>query len=302
MAYENPSVRHLAWCLFSEPMARLPEIQNLIIEPSPQTLEWLDELDQNPSPLVEYINSNNGRLLGSYFECLWQYFFIYGPHWRLLKHHLQVFEGKQTLGELDILASNHIEQNLHIELAVKFYLLTPKEDGHELNHWLGPQSHDRLDKKLSKLANKQFPIILHPQTLALLSESQLPKQYQSALALKGYLFKHISMTPVHYHEQIHSKGHLCDWLHHNECPLILDTDGRWAVLPKHQWLGPYKKHSSDEVEILSSNEARTYIQRHFNDEPYAYALMLVKLDDAQEEAKRFIIVHNQWPTPMKLKG
>jgi len=298
MAYQSPHVRHLAWCLFSEPMAQVPNVQALTIEPSPEIQQWLKQLDENPQPLIEYLARNNARLLGSYFECLWQFFFQNAPDWQLLAHHFQVFEGKQTLGELDILART-AQQDWHIELAVKFYLLPKANNGQTLKDWIGPQSHDRLDKKINKFVEKQLPFLHHDQTELFLQQHQLPSDFQQAVALKGYLFVHIFDTPLPFHPNINPNVEMGKWLHASETHQLFEKDFNWVVLPKLDWLGGYDVKQND-LPILDSQASSHYIQNHFTASPYPYALMLVKLDETQQhEVERFLVVHDQWPTPVK---
>lgn len=302
MEYQSTCVRHLAWCLFSEPMAKLPSIQPLQIRPDSEVLDWLTSLDSNPKPLVDYLGANNARLLGSYFECLWQFFFQNAPHWQLLKHHFQVFDGKQTLGELDILAKAEKCPAIHVELAVKFYLLQPNQTGGSLKHWLGPQSHDRFDLKLDKLAQKQLPMIDHPMTEQALKDQNLPLNWQQALCLKGYLFTHILQSNIQLHPHINQKALMGKWLHNNEADLILDKEYDWVVIPKPQWLGAYAHQPDSELTVLNSTQALSFINAHFTQDSYTYALMLVKLGKTYPHEKaRYMVVHDQWPTQVKSK-
>ena len=301
MAYQSPLVRHLAWCLFSEPMVHIPNANALSIEPSSEILNWLTQLDENPQPLRDYLSDQNARLLGSYFECLWQFFFENAPNWQLLAHHVQVFENNQTLGELDILAKGTQQQALHVELAVKFYLLPKEHNGQLLNHWIGPQSRDRLDKKVDKFINKQLPFIKHPHTQQTLQSKNLPDDYLQAVVLKGYLFEHISTPKVSFPSTVNSKVNLGKWLHAHEHEILLSSPANWIVIPKLDWLGPFITANSD-LPTLDNQALSTHIQAHFTESDYPYALMLVKLDPAQEqEIERFLVVHDQWPTPLNIR-
>ena len=309
-----PTVRHLTWCLLSPPLAAMDSIQSLNISNDEALFTWLDQLNKNPSHLLKYIQENNHRLLGSYFECLWQYYFLHGPNAHLLDHHVQVSDGKQTLGEMDILAILH-DQSYHIELAVKFYLQLPNTSGKQPAHWVGPQSHDRLDIKLEKLQQKQFPFLYHPCTTHLLAEKNLDKDYTQALALKGYLFREYTADyeqTKKNSEQLPeacehgSKGklshspNLANWIHAKNLQQVLDKqEAHWAILEKHQWLGEYFAQSDEQVS--ASSQVQTTIHQHFyeNKQPQKiFALMLVKMEKVNGgylESERYFVVHDHWP-------
>ena len=309
--YKNPSVRHLAWCLFSEPMAFVEQAPALTIEPSQNLLNWLAELDHNPEPLEAYLDDHNRVLLGSYFECLWQFFFSHHPQWQLHDHHIQVIDGKQTLGELDIIAQSLNKKcDYHIELAVKFYLRHPNKLGNELQDWLGPQSHDRLDLKLNKLNDKQLPFLHNPATQRQLIQRNLPNKPQQRLILKGYLFEPWLETKSCLHQSINPNVLTAYWLHQQQVQAFLQTQTkatkqlRWALLPKAYWLGPYEHHADSTIDVHSCSEIQAIITHHFSDSEYPFALMLVALSESNEleiESRRYLIVHDNWPAKLKKK-
>lgn len=304
MHYHTPQVRHLAWSLFSPPMATLPEAPSFSVEPDKATLEWLKALDEDPSALLDYLSSQNSRLLGSYFECLCQFFFSHGPHWQLLGHHIQVHDGQHTLGELDLVACHNASQTTqHIELAVKFYLFDAHSSDTGLHQYLGPQSHDRLDLKLNKLAQKQLPFLQDPHTQARLTQLNIPHPTQQQLVLKGYLFYPLDQALHSHHTAIHPDCPTGTWLHQMHSQEVLKQDALWAILPKHEWLGPYTcSQNPQTIALLNSTQAQTAIKQHFELSDYPHALMLVKLeqqDSDYHETERFMLVHDQWPTPVK---
>ncbi|MFY0642391.1 MAG: DUF1853 family protein [Bermanella sp.] len=291
-------------------MAFLERAPALTIEPSHNLLDWLSELDQNPEPLESYLDNHNRVLLGSYFECLWQFFFKYNPQWQLLGHHIQVIDAKQTLGELDIIAQHLPEKcHYHIELAVKFYLKHPDKQGDELQDWLGPQSHDRLDLKLNKLQEKQLPFLYHQATQNQLKENDLPNNPEQRLVMKGYLFEPWPDTPSCFHQDINPNVLRAYWLHQQQVEALLQGQTshtqtiRWALLPKSYWLGPYQHHLNSPVDVHSSDDIKTIISEHFTTSEYPFALMLIALEDMdgiQIESMRYLVVHDHWPT--KIKG
>lgn len=80
--------------------------------------------------------------------------------YELVAENVQITEEKQTLGEFDFVVKRKRDNQLiHIELIYKFYLFDPTIQGTEFEKWIGPNRGDRLDLKLSKLKDHQFPLL-----------------------------------------------------------------------------------------------------------------------------------------------
>ena len=94
---------------------------------------------------------------------------------QLLATNLQIIENKLTLGELDAII-RHRQQLIHLEISYKFYLYDDSVGDSELAHWIGPNRRDSLVKKLTKLKEKQFPLLHHPVTQETLFQLGIDKQ------------------------------------------------------------------------------------------------------------------------------
>ncbi len=292
----TPQVRHLFWCLFSPDLTTIEKSQSVQISLTTMLTQWFTELDLHPDPLITYLSQEKSQLLGSYFECLWQFFFQYHPQWKLLAHNVQVIESKHTLGELDIIAS-HQDTVIHMELAVKFYLQHPDHNGQQCQHWLGPQCRDRLDLKLSKLHNKQLPFLVHTATQKTLKSRQLPTPTKQCLILKGYLFHHWK-TPFKRPPIVNAQCLMGQWLHQSDITDLVTGHDYWLVIEKPQWLGHFKSHKETQSSCLTAKDVSHFTQSHFANSTYKHALMLVKIANSEEEsieAERFLIVNDEWP-------
>ena len=106
---------------------------------------------------------------------------------KLLAANIQVFNGKLTIGELDaLLLQNKLP--IHLEIIYKFYLYDPTVEG-ELNRWLGPNKNDSLVQKLTKLKEKQFPLLYAPETQETLKALQVNELvFQQQTYFKAQLF------------------------------------------------------------------------------------------------------------------
>ncbi len=294
----DPCVRQLFWCLFSPQLAQVSNTTTFTLDLNPNMKHWFLALEQDSQPLHDYLEQRNHRLLGSYFECLWQFFFQFNPDWQLLAHNVQVIENKQTLGELDILANHQQTKAIHLELAVKFYLQHPLHDGSLSRHWLGPQCRDRLDIKLGKLNDKQFPFLRHPAAMNTLIERQLPVPSQQGLVLKGYLF-HQWQQAYTLPTQVNKQCLMGQWLHQSNIKQLVKGHQKWLVIEKPQWLGVVKSSFDTQAPLLSASQAIALVQHHFLQSLHKHALMLVKMQNREghlSESQRFLIVNNDWPS------
>ena len=131
---------------------------------------WLLELAQDPAPLAQSVQSARdsvqgkqpGHLrLGRMAERLLDFFLTHGPLHRIEAQNIALRHDAggehTTLGEIDFLLHSPSGQRLHWELAVKFFLCqaigpTPAQ----LRDFVGPDSDETFDQKVSKLLVKQL--------------------------------------------------------------------------------------------------------------------------------------------------
>ncbi|MFK8044653.1 MAG: DUF1853 family protein [Crocinitomicaceae bacterium] len=129
-------------------------------------------------------------------------------NYEVLFENMQIIKDKNTIGEIDFIIRNlETKQNIHLELAYKFYLFDPTISDEPIQNWIGPNRRDSLVQKLDKLKSKQFPLLYHSsaqshfeglhteeitQALCLLVSLFIPYQYKASLdqideqAIKGY--------------------------------------------------------------------------------------------------------------------
>lgn len=297
----EPYVRQLLFSVFGDDL--------LSEHPSPITLnaayeDFFIELNKNPQQLHGFIEPYSKGLLGHYFEGLWLYFLSHAPGWQVLAHNIQVQDENRTLGELDILAKHVSGETYHFELASKFYLRAPQSRGEHLSDWVGPNAHDKLSLKLTRLIEHQLPMLFREQCQNQLIQRQLPSIYQQNIILKGNLFlpaTSANTTSINANslpssiKQTH--GH---WLHASNVRASLTPDSQWSVLTKPQWLCPfYAQKITRHFVPLSTAELIHLIQLQ-NESNAFKPVMVVKLTENEEswiEESRFMIVADHWPKP-----
>lgn len=81
----------------------------------------------------------------------------------ILAENIQIHQHKITLGELDCILMKG-RQAIHLEVIYKFYLYDDTAGNSELAHWIGPNRKDSLLQKLTKLREKQLPLLYHEET------------------------------------------------------------------------------------------------------------------------------------------
>ena len=117
---------------------------------------------------------------------------------QILIENVQIQNQKITIGEIDcLLKQDNIP--IHLEIIYKFYLYDSSIGDAEIDHWIGPNRKDSLVKKLSKLKDKQLPLLYNPFTKSVLSNLAIdPKDILQRVLFKAQLF-----TP--YKDQIELK-------------------------------------------------------------------------------------------------
>ena len=141
--YRTREVRDLAWACFSPPLMLTAQLGidsaglvNCHLGMTTERAAWLAELDRDPSALLGFLADNTSGRLGIYFERLWQFFLQQDPQVELLAHNLPIHDSGRTLGEFDCLYHCHQRQcDVHLELAVKYYLGYPPSDPGEVSSY-----------------------------------------------------------------------------------------------------------------------------------------------------------------------
>ena len=107
---------------------------------------------------------------------------------RVLIENIQIQNKKITVGELDCIL-NYDNNPIHLEIVYKFYLYDEQVGTTELDHWIGPNRKDSLISKLTKLKEKQLPLLYNLLTKPLLDSINLEvEDLQQFVCFKAQLF------------------------------------------------------------------------------------------------------------------
>jgi len=289
-------VRALAWLLDAPDLLDVhdPHWEGRIAALGPMTPAceaWLAALDADPSRLDAALGGKMITRLGLYAEKLMAFYFA--EQGRLVAHGLQVRAARNdTVGEFDFLLDDGAGGLEHIEFATKFYLLQGGQGGTvsdsaaaAFDSFVGPNLADSLGRKMRKVFERQLALGSHPAAQAI-----LPRPVTVARALvKGWLFypvgTYLEMKGI---AARHCRGFWCAL---GELDL-LDAD-RFLVLPRLQWLPPFRAESA--TWMLDRAQLRAELEDHF---AQTGAPVLVALVREQPgcivEFDRGFIVPNDW--------
>lgn len=106
----------------------------------------------------------------------------------VLLENFQVQNGKQTIGEFDCILK-YDGKPIHLEIIYKFYLYDENVGSSEIEHWIGPNRNDTLLKKLTKLKEKQLPLLYNLHTEPALEALNLKaEEIEQRVLFKAQLF------------------------------------------------------------------------------------------------------------------
>lgn len=96
--------------------------------------------------------------LGKYIERFVSFQISKEKDCNILLENIQIQEDKRTLGELDCILKRN-DFTIHLEIVYKFYLYDNTIGNNEIEHFIGPNRKDSLIEKLTKLKEKQLPLL-----------------------------------------------------------------------------------------------------------------------------------------------
>lgn len=237
--------------------------------------------------LGRFLKNTTSHRVGHYFESLVHYWLKHVRCVNMIADRQQIFEGKQTVGELDFLFEDENGGLTHLETAVKFFLYLPGElpTG---ERFIGPNPADNFQCKIDRLFEHQLPI----------SEAYFPDIQQRCAFVKGRIFYHPALARPKSLPSPMSDNHLRNtWLYRRDVEWFREQhpDSLFRVLPKPYWLADDQIDCENES-LLSVN---TLLQR-IDDDFTAFnrprlVSVLKRIDDQCREVDRVFVVDDCWP-------
>lgn len=290
--YESQAVRDLIWAFETPSMVEHP----LAVTGAEGEADLarnqgvLSMFDKVGSDLHRAVSGRSSDRLGEYFELLVTAWFRAISPAAVIAANEQVKGPDGTLGEFDLVFARDNAFH-HWELAIKFYLGHPGQNGEDL--WFGPNPRDRLDQKWRKMKERQMELGQTRAGRAHLERMGVPRGEEviPAAFLKGYLFE--ALNPdyrVATMEETNPYVPMGFWVHRGEFAahqeeLEVGSKMRWAQLSRLQWMSPAR-----EGERLRSRSFGPFEHRLSRSNPS----LVVGLVDGVEVVRGFV-VPDRWP-------
>lgn len=162
---------------------------------------------------------------------------------KILVKNQQIQDGTRTVGEIDALLTKE-NQPFHLEIVYKFYVYDASVGTTDLDHWIGPNRKDSLVQKLTKLKEKQFPLLFNKHTQPLLKKHALQAETMAQQVLfKAQLFIPFQHNNIHYNH-INPNCTAGFYIHYSQlqefkhCKFFIPSKENWLVevQPHTPWL------------------------------------------------------------------
>lgn len=178
---------------------------------------------------------------------------------KILAENIQIQDGKTTIGELDCLLLKN-EKPIHLEIVYKFYLYDTSVGKTEIDRWIGPNRRDSFVKKLTKLKEKQLPLLYHEKTQPYLEQLNLTlEEIEQQVYFKAQLFVPLADFGNEFPEINNDciEGFyikLSELTQFSDCKFYIPTKHNWLVKPYPQidWLN--FKDFTTKVNVFLSEE------------------------------------------------
>lgn len=162
------------------------------------------------------------------------------PSVKILAENCQIQNEKLTIGELDGL---YLIDGIptHLEIQFKFYLYDESLGETEIERCIGPMRKDSLVEKLTKLKQKQLPLLYSKYTEPLLQELDLDaNKIQQKIYFKAQIFK-----PLNNNTSFKTLNNNCVYgFYFNYKDLVTFSDCKFYKPKKVDWLVNVNSHTN----------------------------------------------------------
>lgn len=191
--------------------------------------------DKNQTFSDSELNIPERLMLGKRAERYFSEWLKRSTDYELIAENIQIIDNKQTLGEFDFIVRRKEDgQLIHIELVYKFYLFVPSVEGSEFEHWIGPNRGDRLDFKLDKLKNHQFPLLFSKPAEDRLADLRIDiSNVEQQVLFLANLF-----IPIEYQmrfTRVNKEAVEGTWMSLNVWEELFDSSALFAIPDKIDW-------------------------------------------------------------------
>ena len=181
---------------------------------------------------------NDKQRLGKYIE-QFVFYELQSENIKILSKNVQIQREKKTLGELDCIILKD-KTLIHLELIYKFYLYDATVGNSEIEHFIGPNRKDSLIEKLSKLKEKQLPLLYSEECKTYLSKlnidtSKVKQQvYFKAQLFLPYSNKDVGLTFLNRKCVVGYYINKIELSKFKNCKFYIPVKKDWLVIPHKQ--------------------------------------------------------------------
>lgn len=148
----------------------------------------LQQFEIEPKSSAINIEIDKKLRLGKYIERFVSFQVSEDKNCKIISENIQIQQDKITLGELDCILLKEMKP-IHLEVVYKFYLYDDTLGETEIDHFIGPNRKDSLFEKLTKLKEKQLPLLYSKQCKTYLESINLDAQkIEQQVYFKAQLF------------------------------------------------------------------------------------------------------------------
>ncbi len=195
--------------------------------------------------------------LGKYIERFISYQLQQEESISIICENVQIQKEKITLGELDCIILKD-EKPIHLEIIYKFYLYDSSVGETEIAHFIGPNRKDSLVEKLTKLKEKQLPILYSAECLEYLKTIDLDvDKIEQQVYFKAQLFVPLSeenIVLIKINQECIGGFYINkkELEQFKDCKFFIPNKKDWLIIPHKNvtWenFNQFKKKSSEYLE------------------------------------------------------
>lgn len=204
---------------------------------------------------------NEKLRLGKYIERLVSFQLKEEKSISIICENIQIQRKKITLGELDCILLKE-DTPIHLEIIYKFYLYDASAGATEIDHFIGPNRKDSLVEKLTKLKEKQLPLLYSKECSEYLKSIRLEtSEITQQVYFKGQLFVPYSNRKL----QLSTLNQDCiSGFYINQKELIQFIDCKFYIPSKKDWIILPHKNVSWITFNNFKGVSKDYLEREFS--------------------------------------
>ena len=199
--------------------------------------------------------------LGKYIERFVSFQIYEEENCEIISENIQIQQDKITLGELDCLLYKN-EKTIHLEVIYKFYLYDETVGNSEIEHFIGPNKKDSLLEKLTKLKEKQLPLLYSNQCKLYLESIDLDvSKIEQQVYFKAQLFvpfakRNVKLSTLNPDCVVGFYINQREIQQFTDCKFYIPTKKDWLVIPHANinWIN---------FEVFAT-EIQLYLERQFS--------------------------------------